>query len=242
MSGMEAEYSALVSGATSGIGLEISRMLLSLGYTVHGLGRRSAGCALFGSDGFVAHACDVTKTAQLQQTVAQIGELDRAAKRTMRVLVNCAGIGAFGPHEQLRAKQVEQLVQTNLQAPLILTGLLLRDLKRAQGFVINISSITAKKTSTHGCAYAATKAGLSHFGVSLFEEVRKTGVKVVTIHPDMTETPFYDELDFTTGEAADTYITAGCVADAVRTVLTQRDGTVITELTVRPQRVAVRRK
>jgi len=134
------------------------------------------------------------------------------------------------------------MVTVNLQAPLILTGLVLRDIKKSQGYIFNISSFSARKSSTHGCAYAATKAGLSHFGASLFDEIRKTGAKVITIHPDITQTAFYDHLDFREGDLPDSYITPECVAEAVRTVLSQRSGTVITEMNIRPQRHMIMRK
>ena len=57
---------------------------------------------------------------------------------------------------------------------MIITNLLLRDLKKNKGTIINISSITAEKTNPHGCAYGATKAGLTSFSHSLFEEREST--------------------------------------------------------------------
>ena len=125
---------------------------------------------------------------------------------------------------------------------MLFRSLLLREIKKSAGFIINISSITAKKSSTHGCAYAATKAGLSHFATSLFDEVRKSGVKVVTIHPDITKTPFYDDLDFMYGDDAQSYIMPESVAQAVENILKQPEGTVISELTIRPQKHMISRK
>ncbi|NUM82069.1 SDR family NAD(P)-dependent oxidoreductase, partial [bacterium] len=93
-----------------------------------------------------------------------------------------------------------------------------------------------------GSAYAATKAGLKHFSDSLFEEVRKYGVKVTTILPDMTRTPFYDHLHFKEHDDAHSHITAECVADGVATILSQREGTVVTELIIRPQKHQIEKK
>ena len=84
--------------------------------------------------------------------------------------------------------------------------------------------MTAKQSSPHGCAYAATKAGLSSFGKSLFEEARKYGVKVTTIHPDMTDTNLYRDADFTCGEEPESYLLPDEVAKAVAYVLDQREG------------------
>ncbi|MCF6094177.1 SDR family oxidoreductase [Microaerobacter geothermalis] len=228
---------AIVTGASSGIGLAISTRLMKMGYLVYGLARDFSKTDIEEGN-FIKIVCDITNTSQLIKTVKDIKEREK----DIFILVNNAGVGFFGPHEQLNPKQIEMMVVTNLQAPLIITQLLLREIKRTKGFIINISSITAKKSSTHGCAYGATKAGLSHFGTSLFDEVRKTGAKVVTIHPDITQTSFYDHLDFEQGDDPDCFITPECVADTVELILSQREGTVVSELTIRPQKHMIKRK
>ena len=98
---------------------------------------------------------------------------------------------------------------------MIITNLLLRDLKKNKGTIINISSITAEKTNPHGCAYGATKAGLTSFSHSLFEEARKYGVRVVNLEPDMTDTNLYRNADFTVDENEAARIQPNEVADAV---------------------------
>lgn len=232
---------AIVTGASSGIGLEIAKTLLAADYAVYGLAR-DFGKTAYAHERFFKVACDVSVTSQLCRAVEDVRGRIRASGETLHAVVNNAGIGYFGPHEHLKPAQLEAMVATNLQAPLILTQLTLRDIKASQGYIINVSSVTARKASTHGCAYAATKAGLSHFGLSLFDEIRKTGAKVVTIHPDMTQTAFYDQADFREGDDPESYITPECVAQAVRTVLSQPPGTVITELVIRPQKHQITRK
>ena len=71
--------------------------------------------------------------------------------------------------------------------------------------------------------------------MSLFEEARKYGVKVTTIHPDMTQTNLYRDADFTCADEDNCYLNASEVADAVRYVLNQRDGLVVPDITLRPQ-------
>lgn len=100
------------------------------------------------------------------------------SEHTVKVLVNNAGAAYYGLHEELNPKKIQEMVRVNLEAPLILTQQLLRTLKKNGGYIINISSVTAKQPSPHGCAYAATKAGLASFSSSLFVEARKYGVKV----------------------------------------------------------------
>ncbi|TCS84513.1 SDR family NAD(P)-dependent oxidoreductase [Tepidibacillus fermentans] len=228
---------AIVTGASSGIGLAIAKKLNRLGFVVYGLARDFSKTD-DQHEHFQKIVCDVTDTKQLIEVTKKIKEQEK----DIFILVNNAGVGYFGPHETLSPKQIETMIATNLQAPLILSNLLLRELRKSKGYIINISSITAKKSSSFGCAYSATKAGLSHFGISLFDEVRKSGVKIVTIHPDITQTPFYDHLDFQEGDVPESYITPECVANAVETILSQREGTVLTELTIQPQRHMISRK
>mgnify|MGYP002626811941 CR=1 FL=1 len=99
-------------------------------------------------------------------------------KEDISVLINCAGVAYYGLFEEIKIENIQEMVRTNLEVPMILTRLLLRDLKKNKGFLINISSVTALSSNPHGIAYGATKAGLSSFSKSLFDEARKYGIKV----------------------------------------------------------------
>ena len=204
---MTQKYTAIVTGASSGIGRAISEKLGVLGYEVFGIGRRFdteedrdiAGVLQCENDlkNAIFHPiiCDLTDTDKLCAIVKQV-----TSEHTVKVLVNNAGAAYYGLHEELNPKKIQEMVRVNLEAPLILTQQLLRTLKKNGGYIINISSVTAKQPSPHGCAYAATKAGLASFSSSLFDEARKYGVKVTAVYPDMTETNLYRNADFTVGE------------------------------------------
>ena len=125
---------------------------------------------------------------------------------------------------------------------MLLSNLLLRHLKKVKGTIVAISSVTAQKSNTHGCAYGATKAGLTNFHMSLFDEIRKYGVRVITIHPDMTQSDFYKNANFMEGETEDTYLYPEEVAHALQMALKQREGILISELTIKPQRHQIRKK
>ncbi len=228
---------AIVTGASSGIGLEAAKKLVSLNYRVYGLAR-NFDKTRWRHELFERVICDVSDCQGLKNTVLEIVEKEGS----IDLLLNNAGIGYFAPHEEIKPEQIEEMVKTNLLAPLLLTRLVLRELKRTKGYIINISSITALKPSIFGAAYAATKAGLRHFGSSLFEEVRKSGVKVITINPDIVKTGFYDHLNFKEHEDPESHIEPGCVADAIEWVLTRRDGTILSEITIRPQKHMLEKK
>lgn len=232
---------AIVTGASSGIGLEISRTLCGLGYQVFGFGRnfeRPEFLEAETAEGlFHPVICNLLETEKMCMEVKKI-----ATEHTVTVLVNNAGVGYYGLHEELNPKKIQEMVRINLEVPMILTGQLLRELKKQKGYIINISSVTAGQSNPHGCAYGATKAGLSGFSRSLFEEARKYGVKVTAICPDMTKTDLYRNADFTEDDAVEAYLEPAEVAQAVAFILNQREGLVVSEITLRPQLHRIKRK
>lgn len=228
---------AIVTGASSGIGYAISKKLSALGYEVFGFGRDFGKAEWKPEDNIHPIVCDVLDTDQLCAYVKQI-----AAQHRIRILVNNAGVGYYGLHEELNPDKIKKLVRTNLEVPMILTQQLLRHLKENAGYVINISSVTAGQSNPHGCAYGATKAGLSGFSHSLFDETRKYGVKAVTISPDMTQTNLYRNADFREGDETESYLLPEDVAGAVEWILDQREGVIVTDITLKPQIHRIKRK
>lgn len=227
---------AILTGASSGIGFEISKILIKLGYKVYGFGRDFTKIN-YDNDNFIKVQCDLLNTNLLCEKIKEIRK-----SNSIKVLINNAGVGYFGPHEELSPKKIHEIVTVNLETPLVLCQMLLRDLKKTQGYIINISSITAKKSSPVGCAYGATKAALTHFSNSLFDETRKYNVKVSAIHPDMTKSNFYRNADFKEDDALDTHIEPCEVAKAVEMILTQRNGLVMSDVTLVPQKNRIMRK
>lgn len=228
------EKAAIVTGASSGIGAAIAERLCALGYEVFGFGRNFE---RNGTDGFHPVVCDLLDTDRLCAHVKEI-----ASRHQVHILVNNAGVGYYGLHEELGPAKIKALVRTNLEAPMILTGQLLRHFKQHAGMIINISSVTAGSSNPHGCAYGATKAGLTSFSHSLFDEARKYGVKVVTIAPDMTKTDLYRNADFREGDEAESYLLPDEVADAVEYIVSRREGLVVSDLVLRPQLHRIMRK
>ena len=228
---------AIVTGASSGIGLEISKVLCRLGYEVFGIGRNFDKDKERTAESFHPILCNLLDTEKLCETIKEI-----SSDHHMTILVNNAGTTYYGLHEELNPKKIQQMVRTNLEVPMILTCLLLRELKKNKGYVINISSVTAGSSNPHGCAYGATKAGLSSFSRSLFDEARKYGVKVVTISPDMTQTNLYRNANFKESDDIQSYLMPQEVAKAVEFVLSQRDGLVISDITLKPQIHRIGRK
>lgn len=226
---------AIVTGASSGIGLACAWKLLEMGYKVIGVSRDFSKCDC-DHHNFVHITCDLT---QKDQMLALRHKIDT---QNSFILINAAGVGHFAPHEALKVEEIEEIVALNLTAPLILTKLFLRALKANQGYIFNISSISAHQPAIFGAAYGASKAGLHHFGTSLFKEARKSGLKVINIAPDITNTPFFDDLHFKPTEDPQSFIEPGDIADIIAYTLQMRSSTVITDITLEPQKFKLDKK
>ena len=216
---------AVVTGASSGIGLAIAEMLTEEGYKVYGIGRIFPdGCDFFEK----RISLDLRDTDILLEKISGIKKVD--------LLVNAAGSAYYGLAEFNTPDQIKEMCRTDLEAPMILISALLPKLKDSKGMIINIASVTSTRINTHGAAYGALKAGLRSYGRSLYEEVRKTGVRVVTVCPDLTAgTKLYRNANFKPSEEDGCYLVPGDTAECVRDIINMREGAVVTEVEVRPQ-------
>ncbi|PHR55240.1 MAG: short-chain dehydrogenase [Arcobacter sp.] len=224
---------ALLTGANSGIGKAIKEMLLKQDYKVYALVRQEQEPL----DNFYPLICDINDTPKLESLIKNL-----LKDEEIDLLINSAGLGRFEPHEELSISHIKNIIDTNLTSPLILTSLCLRSLKKTRGKVINISSIEALKASKFSAVYSASKAGLHHFGNSLFEEVRKAGVNIISIHPDMTQTPFFDNLHFEPKPEVGMHLLPEDIAQSIEDILNMREGVSITEVTIRPQYFGIKKK
>ncbi len=158
----------------------------------------------------------------------------------INLLVNCAGVGIFKPHEEISISKIKELIDVNLTAPIILSNLCLRSLKKTKGHIINIASVEATRHSKFSALYTATKSGLRDFGLALFEELRRSDVKVTTINPDLTKTNFFNDFNFEPSDSKEAHLQAIDIAKAVLKIV--EFDAVITDITVRPQRLEIKKK
>lgn len=226
---------ALVTGASSGIGRAIAEKLSEEGYEVYGIGRNFPDAEA--PQGMHRLVYDLTDTKRLPDYLRE------NIKKKLSLLVNCAGAAYYGPHETLSPASIHEMVTVNAEVPILLANRYLRDLRDTGGAIVNVSSVTAKQNNnSFGCAYGATKAAVSHFSEALFEETRKSGVRVITIHPDLTDTGLYRNADFTPADDPECVLSPEEVAEAVWAALCARSGLVVSDITIRPQKNRIVRK
>ncbi len=227
---------AIVTGASRGIGLAISKMLLELNYTVFGICRNPDNCD-FKDDFFHLFKGDLGDPKTIPSFLKSISDREKIS-----LLIHNAGVAYFSPMEELSPDKIIEMVQLNLSAPMLLTQALTRTLKRNEGRIIFIGSVSGLETSPWGNVYGALKAGLHHFARLLYDELRKYSVKVHLLIPDITKTEFYNHLNIEPDEDPKSYLFPDQIAKIIKQMLLDDSGMVIPEVIVKPELFKIKRK
>jgi len=186
---------ALITGASSGIGATFARELAARGAHLILVARRQeplealAGRLRIANQGYVdVFPADLTRPDAVTRLGAQVGALGRSVD----ILINSAGFGAYGDVVDADPERLHDQVQLNITALLDLTRMYLPVMTaRGQGTVINIASAAAFQPMPHMAVYAATKAFVLSFTEALWTETRSSGVRVLALCPGPTATPFH---------------------------------------------------
>lgn len=179
---------ALVTGASSGIGLVTARALRRDGYRVFGTSRKAMAET---SDGVTMLVCDVTDDGSVQNLI------DDVVRRAGRIdlLVNNAGIGLLGGAEESSAVQAKALFDVNVFGVLRMTNAILPVMRRQRkGRIINLSSILGLIPAPYNALYASTKHAIEGYSESLDHEVRTQGIRVILVEPGVTRTAFEENI------------------------------------------------
>jgi NAD(P)-dependent dehydrogenase (short-subunit alcohol dehydrogenase family) len=176
---------AIVTGASSGIGEATAERLAKAGYTVYGTSRRSAGV---GARSFHMLSLDVTSDASVE---AAVGEVMRLEGR-IDLLVNNAGFGvAPAGAEESSIEQARSIFETNFFGLIRMTRAVVPHMRRqGSGRIINIGSVLGLLPMPYGALYAATKHAVEGYSESLDHELRTRGIRVSVIEPAYTKTQF----------------------------------------------------
>jgi short-subunit dehydrogenase len=166
---------ALVTGASSGIGAATAKALLDKGFRVYGTTRQPESLAA-PVPGVEYLALDLTDQASIAACASAAGDVD--------VLVNNAGESQSGPLEELPMDAVERLFATNVLGAVRLTQLLLPGMReRGYGRVVMVGSMLASFPLAYRGSYVASKAAIKGFANALRREVSPYGIGVCTVEP-----------------------------------------------------------
>lgn len=220
----------LVTGASSGIGRAIVRLLLCQGHQVIGISRDSRRFGEADAE-FVGLELDLAKLVDIPPVAKRI-QTDFPA---LDAVIFAAGYGQFGGLEQFSYQQIESLMTVNFTAQAFLTRALLPKLKqKAHANLVYIGSEAALKGSRNGSIYCASKFALRGFTQALRDECGKSSVRVSLVNPGMVDTAFFDTLSFAPGKQPGQALLAGDVADAVAYILQAGPHCLIDEINLNP--------
>jgi short-subunit dehydrogenase len=185
---------AIVTGASSGIGLATARKLVAKGARVALVARTKdkleAAASELGEGHAVAFPLDVKDRAGIEalpaRVVERLGRLD--------IVVNNAGVNHRGAAGERTAAQLAEVLETNLVAPVLLTRASLAHLQRG-GVVVNVASLAGKVPVPHEATYSASKAGLRAFSRALDLELEGHGIRIVSVNPGPVDTGFFGDLE-----------------------------------------------
>jgi uncharacterized protein len=168
---------ALLTGASGGLGHAIARGLARRGASVVLTGRRADVLEPRAAEtGGRAVACDLSDRESLLRLVDEAGPVD--------VLVANAGNPGSGRLESFAIEEIDRALDVNLRAPIVLARLLCEGMvERGGGHMVFVSSLSAKAATPRTSIYAATKSGLRGFALCLREDLRSSGVGVSTVIP-----------------------------------------------------------
>jgi 3-oxoacyl-[acyl-carrier protein] reductase len=226
---------ALITGASRGIGLAIARRLGQMGARIsicardeEKLSRSAEGLREEGIETLAVPA-DITRSAQISRLIRRtendLGSID--------ILVNNAGTGVFGSFHEFGETEWDAVVNTNLKSVFLLCRAVAPEMIRRQtGHIINISSLAGKNTFAGGAIYCASKWGLMGLTGAMAEDLRGHGIRVSAICPGSVATEFPGQSATKTGKI----LQPDDIAHAVAALVTQSEGSFISEVHIRPTR------
>ena len=219
---------AVITGASGGIGAAVARMLHERGVNLGLASRRGSN---LGFDGVVAHACDVRDLDALarlcDETAERFGGID--------IVVANAGVGAYGPFLDLSREHLDEMLDVNLKGTVYAIRAALPHMLGREGDVITLASEAGRRGLPYEAVYCASKFGQVGLTRALDHELREHGIRCANVCPGGVATDFaLEEGRGRTPEALAGMMTADDVAEVVVFVLERPRHLRILETALRP--------
>lgn len=223
----------MVTGGSSGLGLALAEGLGEAGLSVAVLGRSrrrvhqaEARLRERGSDA-IGIACDVSRQDQVRGAFEEIG-----AQGPVSFLFNVAGVGRFGPIEDLTDDMVDEVLAANLKGLMLTTAAVLPLMRSGDGgTIVGVLSTAALVGRAQESVYCAAKWGARGFMEALRVALKGTPIRTLAVYPGGMRTPFWSKA---TGLSPDveTFLDPGAVARQILRVVLEPGGTSVTEMTI----------
>lgn len=217
----------LVTGASSGLGLEIVRLLLTKGARVILTSRASDKLSQLkeemSSEKCRVMSCDVANLDEIKELHKEVGEVD--------VLVNNAGIWLAGELAGYDYEQIQKVIEVNFTGLINMTREFLPGMKsKGQGMIVNVSSTSGLLGREQQTVYAATKWGVRGFTESLKLELKPDKIQVMGFYPGGMNTPLFNK----SGDIKDTsnYMDPREVAEVLVFALSRPDSMTVSDITL----------
>jgi NAD(P)-dependent dehydrogenase (short-subunit alcohol dehydrogenase family) len=174
----QVKKTVLVTGASSGIGLSVAKVLAAKGHHVYGTSRQCTSGE--GTFGFTMVRMDVTVENSVKEAIDFI--IDR--EKRLDVVVNNAGLGMIGPLENTSDEEAREIFETNVFGVMNVCRNTIHHLRNSGGgYIINITSLAAQMGLPFRGIYSSSKFAVEGFTESLSQEVKQFGIKVCLIEP-----------------------------------------------------------
>ena len=194
--GEEMKKWALITGASSGFGVDYANILAARGYSLVITARRLDRLERLKLELKSKYSIDVHCISSDLSSVNGVHNLYTGTKNLgikIEVLINNAGFGTFGKFDDMDSKESKDMIQLNVSALTELCHLYINDMKSlGGGHILLIASLVGFMPTPFYSVYAATKAYVVSFGEALAVELRPHNIHVSTLSPGMTKTEFMD--------------------------------------------------
>ena len=175
----------VITGASSGIGMETAKRFSANGYPTLLLSRRKEIMEKLNLENSISVSADVTNIEEVKNAV-KIAE-EKYGKTDL--LINCAGVMLLGNIDKQSYEEWKNMIDVNINGILTTTNIILPDMiKRNEGTIINISSIAGRKTFQNHGIYCGSKFAVHAITESIREEVANKNVRIIVLAPGVVET------------------------------------------------------
>lgn len=229
---------AVITGAGSGIG-----RALAIGLAREGAGLCLVGRRLEALENVARECRDPAFSVRCYQADLTVdGDIEDLTRRIhedcgkLEILIHSAGVVALGLIEQASISDFDWQYRTNVRAPYFLTQLMLPMLKSGMGQVVFINSSAGLKAGAKTGQYAATKHALKAVADSLRQEVNERGIRVLSVYPGRTASPFQEMVHSVEDKTyrPDRLLQPEDVADVIINALKLSETAEVTDISIRP--------